>query len=134
MKDSINKWSLLSGIALVIGQPSVVFADQCQLITQEQAVRFLSKVKVGDMLGLLCEPCDQRPDEYGRIPLVKVASMEVKIDGSYAEVYVNHESIDLAYTYVVTDESEYSMTVSNAAKLVDCYCEDVTVSFNIPKD
>lgn len=133
MNTLIKKLSASCILSLAVILPNSSYADQCQVITTSQAEAFVKQVKVGDELGFICEPCGEKPDENGNIPLTKVESIEIKTQDGFAEVYVNHESIDLAYTYVVTSETGESKTLSNAAKHVGCSCMDVSDTFTIQK-
>jgi len=133
MNTFTKQLSATTILALSVTIPSLSYADQCQVITTTQADAFTHEVKVGDELGSICEPCGEKPDANGNIPLTTVESIEVKTQDGYAEVYVNHEPIDLAYTYIVTSETGESKTVSNAAKYVGCSCMDVSNTFTIHK-
>ncbi|MCB1770831.1 MAG: hypothetical protein KDJ31_14220 [Candidatus Competibacteraceae bacterium] len=67
-------------------------------------------VHVGDPIGSLCELCGEQPHEQGGPTFNTVSSLEVKAwdagRGDDYEVYVNGKSIDLAYTYIITAETE----------------------------
>ena len=94
-------------------------------------------VHVGDPIGSLCELCGEQPHEQGGPTFNTVSSLEVKAwdagRGDDYEVYVNGKSIDLAYTYIITAETEDHQIATNAAKIVGCATSGVTDTFTLPK-
>jgi hypothetical protein len=129
----LTKIYLFSVMALAMTQSTLALADQCQIVTRQQADAFVSNIRQGDLIGSLCEPCGETPDEAGGIPLITVNKIMVSGEGEDSEVYINDEGIDLAYTYIITAETSTSRTLMNAAKLVGCPCEDVSENLTIPR-
>lgn len=109
-------------------------ADQCQVVEVEQAEAFVKMVKRGDMLGSLCEPCGEAPTELGGPTFAEIQRIAIRPwsdQPGMAEVLINGQPIDLAYTFVKTLESERYSVVVNAAYLVACEARGVTNRFVI---
>jgi hypothetical protein len=130
---TLTKIFLFSAIALASVTPALAFADQCQAITREQANAFVALVRNGDMVGSLCEPCGEAPDGADRIPMAEVYDISVEDNGEYAEIFLNDESIDLAYTYIVAAQTGTHWKLKNAAKLVGCPCTGVSDTLTVLK-
>ena len=77
------------------------YADQCQVITLNQARRAYEEVKRAQLVDALCELCGQSTPERLFVDDVQITRSSYQ-DGKtrYYEVLVNGRSIDLAYTYV----------------------------------
>ncbi len=128
---TFTKTILSCVLALSSATPALVFADQCQVVTKEQAHAFAARVHRGDMVGSLCEPCGEAPDGAGRIPMAEVYDISIEDKGKYAEIYLNDEGIDLAYTYVVIGQTANHWTLKNAARLVGCPSTDVSDTLTV---
>lgn len=124
---------LSSAIALASVTPALAYDDQCQKITREQANAFTARVRHGDMVGTLCEPCGEAPDGAGRIPMAEVYDISVADNGDYVEIYLNDEVIDLAYTYIVVAQTAKHWRLKNAAQLIGCPSSGVTDRLTVLK-
>ena len=121
---------LLIGI-LGICFSMVSFADQCTVIDRAQAEAFVKLVTVGDEIGFLCEPCGETPTEIGSVPqkIVQSISIEPFDSGEAVTVSINGQTIDLAYTYILTTRHEWYSVNINAAFMVGCDAKGVTKQF-----
>lgn len=123
---------------------SAAFADQCVVVDEAQAKAITNIVKVGDMIGTLCEPCGEEPTELGGPSFEEVVSIGIEpfemtgivqsdddSEENFYQVVINGKPVDLAYTYITTTRSNYYTVTLNAAFYVGCYATDVTPQFVI---
>lgn len=110
--------ALFSGILM-----SSAWADQCALISAEQAGRALDFLKPGGTIVEFCEPCGDK-DFYSK-PEQLIADIQARQEQEYWSVKVNGKELDLAYTFVRNVEGSYL----NVSKLANCPSDDVSVGF-----
>ena len=110
--------SVLSGFFM-----SSVRADQCQLISAEQAAKSLDFLKPNSKIVEFCEPCGDK-DFYTRTPQA-IVDVQAKAEDDYWAVYVNGKNIDLAYTFVANAQGDFL----NVSKLANCPSDDVSMGF-----
>lgn len=119
--------SLLMGLILSSGFTSLAWADQCALISAEQAGKALDFLKPGGTIVEFCEPCGDK-DFYSK-PRVIINAVEAAAEKEYWSVTVNGQELDLAYTFVSNAEGSFL----NVSKLANCPSDDVSVGFAADK-
>ncbi|HPY40481.1 MAG TPA: hypothetical protein PLM98_08190 [Thiolinea sp.] len=111
-------------VSLLIGCMSgSVLADQCALISPEQAGKALDFLKPGGTIVEFCEPCGDK-DFYSKSQQI-INDVQAKLEQEYWAVKVNGKELDLAYTFVRNAEGSFL----NVSKLADCPSDDVSVGF-----
>lgn len=110
--------ALLSGILT-----NAAWADQCALISVEQAGKALDFLKPGGAIVEFCEPCGDK-DFYSK-PEQTITDVQARQEQEYWSVRVNGTGLDLAYTFVRNTEGSYL----NVSKLANCPSDDVSVGF-----
>lgn len=110
--------ALFSGILM-----NSAWADQCALISAEQAGKALDFLKPGGTIVEFCEPCGDK-DFYSK-PDQLIADIQARQEQEYWSVKVNGKELDLAYTFVRNAEGSYL----NVSKLANCPSDDVSVGF-----
>ena len=104
------------------------FADQCVVISKEQAMKAVKEyLKEGIQIYYFCVPCKDRAPKTEIIRDVQMSQDNSQwASPSEFNIFVNHEKIDLAYTYVPDSKGNYV----NLAFIIGCPTEDV--SKNLP--
>ena len=83
-------------MSLVLGSTSI-FADQCLVISRDQAAKAIFELFEAKSIQAFCEPCgDTAPSDSVTLKTISVT----KSVANDVEVLLNGEAIDLAYTYV----------------------------------
>jgi hypothetical protein len=79
---------------------SAVFAraDQCALVSKQQALAAMSRLEVGDTIYNLCELCGEKQPSS-----IVIDKVELTNDPSSKlwQIEINDRQIDFAYTYVL---------------------------------
>lgn len=102
-------------------------ADQCAWIEERQARAALEHLREGAQWAELCEPCGETVAKVHKVGKATAS----QVDGSYWEVRVDGQGVDLAYTYVhVGGDTGYT----NLASLVGCPASGVTRRIPAPSD
>lgn len=101
MYRPIDKPYLFALAGFIVGMFSslshVSRADQAAYLSRDVALVASQRLKLGDEVRLYCRPCgDQR---YQVISLNAIA-IEPVPESDRVELYLNHEGVDLAYTYI----------------------------------
>jgi hypothetical protein len=103
-EKTLISYKLLDGIFLKIFVGlSVIIpaipanADQCMMIPKQQAIAAMSRLEPGQTIYSLCELCGERKPQP-----ITIKTIELINDPSSKlwEIKVNGREIDLAYTYV----------------------------------
>lgn len=103
-------------------------ADQCAYINESQATAALRFVKPGMVVRAYCEPCGEHVPAASRATTVTTAVVRpAGMQGEYAEVAINGEGIDLAYTFV-----PYEGDYVNLASLAECPAQGVSKKLDLP--
>lgn len=110
--------ALFSGILT-----NTAYADQCALISAEQAGKALDFLKPGGTIVEFCEPCGDK-DFYSK-SAQSITEIQARQEQEYWSVKVNGTALDLAYTFVRNAEGSYL----NLSKFADCPSDDVSVGF-----
>jgi len=95
---------------------SSAFADQCQLVTKNQAKKALNLVLESNKVEGFCELCGE---ELPKLLVVNKVSVERAGFGDFWELKINDKISDLAYTYV---------NGHNLAEIVGCEVMGVSSS------
>jgi hypothetical protein len=95
---------LLSTLAIAVGLlvPAIsVRADQCMLIPKQQALLAMTRLEPGETIYSLCELCGEKQPQ----PIV-IKTIELVNDPGTKlwQVKINDRGIDLAYTYVRSND------------------------------
>lgn len=121
MKTIRSKSWVLAVLTSVLATP--VWADQCELISPEQAGQALDFLKPGGTIVEFCEPCGDK-DFYAK-PQQVITNIQAVLEQEYWAVKVNGKGVDLAYTFVRNAEGSFL----NVSKLANCPSDDVSVGF-----
>ena len=92
-------------IAALMSLSVSAFADQCQALDREQAVRAALLIQSGSEIASLCQNCGETVSDakYSVARNVQV----VDSFGSYKELTIAGKGVDLAYTYVKVAVNKY---------------------------
>jgi hypothetical protein len=95
---------LLSTISIALGLliPAIsAHADQCMLIPKQQALAAMTRLEPGETIYSLCELCGEKQPQ----PIV-IKTIELVNDPGTKlwQVKINDRGIDLAYTYVRSND------------------------------
>lgn len=114
-------WLIPTALAVLGGTAR---ADQCEWVDDAVAHKAQALLAGAPKVISFCEPCgDKAPGE----PAV-AASVEIRTpQRGFEELYINGAGVDLAYTYVKTDDGHYR----NLALLAGCPASDVSPSLAI---
>ena len=123
MKTQTFKSKKLALALFVCLISTAAVADQCQLISPEQAGKALDFLKPGGTIVEFCEPCGDK-NFYSK-PQQIINNIQAVLEQEYWAVKVNGKGIDLAYTFVRNAEGSFL----NASKLADCPSDDVSFGF-----
>lgn len=84
------------------------FADQCAIITPDQATQALKYLKEGTTICEFCKPCGDTAPMQLVVQDAQVKEPEYSNNsGDNVEIAINNQSIDLAYTYVPNAKGKY---------------------------
>lgn len=129
----MNKLPMLTSVlaATILTMTTLAQADQCQLISVEQAAKALNHIKPASEFVAFCEPCGD--NDFYKQEIQTVDDLKVKKDNfdsqTYWEISLNNKSIDLAYTFIRTADGSFL----NMSKLADCPSEGVSAGFSAPE-
>lgn len=124
MKLKVTQQKALLLVAILASSlTNLAWADQCALISAEQAGKALDFLKPGGTIVAFCEPCGDK-DFYAK-PRITINDLQAVADKEYWSVQVNGEELDLAYTFVSNAEGSFL----NVSKLANCPSDDVSVGF-----
>jgi peptidyl-prolyl cis-trans isomerase C len=84
-------------------------AEQCEALSKDTALKALKYLKQGTTIYEYCAPCGDTNRK-----LITIETIWVIQEKEYAEIYINGNPIDLAYTYIT------SLSGRNLAGIVDC--------------
>jgi hypothetical protein len=103
-------------------------ADQCEWLDDKQvAIRAAQELERAKRFVTLCEPCgDTAPSAVQIVVTATTRAVPSNHLGTFEEVVVNDQTIDLAYTYVDAGDRYV-----NLAKLVGCPAVSVSPSLTI---
>lgn len=102
-------------------------ADQCEWVSEAEAVKATAILAKKPKLIEFCEPCgDAAPGE----PFVPRTVERAAVGDGYQAVSIDGRSYDLAYTYAKTTATHYE----NLAVLVGCHAEGVSPSLKIESE
>ena len=106
-------------------------ADQCQLITREEANRAVLLLQKNAVVTDFCEPCINGGAKVSKTTVVKTATVknvQMSPNSYLSEVTVNGKGIDLAYTFIQVAPNKSV----NLAKAIGCSTlDETTVSDSI---
>lgn len=109
-------------VLAVILTSNIANADQCWAVSKEQHQNWeylFAKLKPGDVLISLCEPCNMKKPE--RIDVYTVEGTSI-----------NGKSLDAAYVFIAEDPSATGeRKFLNVAKLIGCPAEGVSASITV---
>jgi len=112
--------STLLAFAVVLLGTSIAHADQCQLINKSIAARAKAELELHPKFVEYCELCGETTP--GAPQVATEVTLHAEPDfGASREVFVNGQSIDLAYTFV-----EKGGVFRNLAELVHCEAHGVS--------
>ncbi len=112
---------------LAIVTASASYADQCEVITKQQAQKAQKVLKEGTDFFTFCQPCnDTRISPQAKVQTVTTEPFD---QTKNVTMKVNGESVDLAYLYVRTSGPKFQ----NVAKLVKCTATGVTSAIDPTK-
>jgi hypothetical protein len=114
--------ALALGAVLLLALPA--FADQCIVVTRQQATAAAAHLKVGDTAWELCEPCGEKALKPLPVRKVEVQHSGITRRPDDYELAVSGESIDLAYVFVRATDGQGGF--SNLAHLAGCETSDVS--------
>ncbi|WP_020395233.1 hypothetical protein [Thiolinea disciformis] len=127
MKQLTNKILLCLGLWL----PCLVWADQCELISAEQTSEMLEFMKPNIEYVNFCEPCGDK--DFYQQKVERLRSLQInteKVGGkTYWAVKVNGKNIDLAYTFIRSEDGGFV----NLANLANCPATGVSLGFDPSK-
>lgn len=109
------------GIGFTLALSSAAFADQCAYITKQQAIAAVSRLEKGQTIYKLCEPCGEKVPQAVKINSVSAGTVGYE---NYWGVEVNEQNIDLAYTYINTNNNKDRKV--NLATLARCPAQNVS--------
>lgn len=118
-----NKWILACALCL----PVAAWADQCELISADQASEMMEYLKPNIEYVHFCEPCGDKDFYKRKVERVRrlQIGMEKSGNDTYWSVTVNGKGIDLAYTYIRGEDGGFL----NLADLANCPTDGVSVGF-----
>lgn len=106
-------------VVLAVAWTGHARADQCALISREQAMNAAALLLKGSQIVVFCEPCGEgQPGPTETVSSVSVASGPQ----DYWEVTVNGTSRDIAYLYLKAKDGSFQ----NLAMLAGCPVQDVS--------
>jgi hypothetical protein len=119
-----KKWRLqpiLISLCVCLGFANEAWADRCAYVSKEQALAAVSRLQVGQTIYQLCEPCGDRVPNP-----ISIQALSAATTGSqdFWEVKVNDASIDLAYIFVHSANSDRKI---NLAAAIGCPARDVSI-------
>ncbi|MGE0525640.1 MAG: hypothetical protein AB7G93_07630 [Bdellovibrionales bacterium] len=97
---------------------SVAMADQCAVVTAEQAAQAVEIIQAATTVEHMCEPCGENRPTQLSVRNVDLQTFSGVGSGQYS-VLINGKSADLAYTYV----NGY-----NVAYMVGCPTQGVSMT------
>jgi len=109
------------GIGFTLALGSTAFADQCAYITKQQAIAAVSRLELGQTIYKLCEPCGEKIPQAVKINSVSAGTVGYE---NYWGVKVNEQNIDLAYTYINTNNNKDRKV--NLATLARCPAQNIS--------
>ncbi len=98
---------------------TAAFADQCQIVSAEQAERAQLLLRPGAEVMSLCEPCNEVSRDAKVSVVRSVSSNDYDSD---KEIKINTKVVDLAYTFIKVAPNRFV----NVAKVVGCPAEGVS--------
>lgn len=99
------------------------FADQCAVVSKEQASNALKYLQKGMPIYGFCQPCGQKLPDAIIIQDVRIQKWTASFAGyNDYNVFINQEGIDLAYIYVPDGRGNYI----NLAIIAGCPVSDVS--------
>lgn len=109
-------------VAVLMLATGAVRADQCAVVSREQAQSAVRQLPKGTLFVTYCEPCgDKKPS----VPdMVSISESKPWQTPPQYEVVVNGKSVDLAYLYVQKAAGDTHYV--NAASLGGCQTQGVT--------
>ena len=105
--------------ALFMTVSAGAFADQCQLISAEQADRAALLIQSGSEIAYLCQNCGETIPNAEYTTARKV---ELRDSYGYKEMTIKGQGVDLAYTYVKVAPRKYV----NVASVIGCEAEGMS--------
>jgi len=102
----------------------VARADQCEWVDAAAAQKAKAILQKSPKYLEFCEPCG---DKAPGVPAVATSVAITDQDGDYKAVAINGKDVDLAYTFVKTDDAHYQ----NLAALAGCSATGVSPSLTI---
>jgi hypothetical protein len=121
MRSSMKSWAI--ALALVVSS-RVAHADPCQAVSDEVASDAATEINEHREIVRFCEPCG---DKAPGVPEKHVVATTRREERGWSEVVVNGKPIDLAYTFVRTNDRTYD----NLAALVSCDAPGVSRTLRI---
>lgn len=116
--------SLAAAASSLLLSTQSAHADQCAWNDEAHAAKAEAILAKHPKVIAYCEPCgDKAPGEPTIAREVSVATPE----GSYREVSINGQPVDLAYTFVQVSSTKYK----NLAKMVGCPASGVSSSLKV---
>jgi hypothetical protein len=127
-------------LALLLSTAGLARADQCQVVTAEQAKAALQLLAKGAKVVEYCEPCgDERPGKPQRVETVELETFSPVADPASAQspsppqktVKVNGKEEDLAYLFIqkAAGDSHYL----NVSFLAKCPAQGVSHEVDLRK-
>jgi hypothetical protein len=77
-------------VVSLMGVASTAQADQCELVSPEQATKALKELVIGKSIKNLCEPCGEKAPSAAE----KIESVSARLVGGSVEVTVNGHKVD----------------------------------------
>jgi hypothetical protein len=113
-----NYWLSTISIVFSLGLTAIpAYADQCMLIPKQQALAAMARLEPGDNIYSLCELCgEKQPQKIAVKTIELVNEPRTKL----WQVKINNREIDLAYTYVRSqdfNDSRSRSTIENRPQI-----------------
>lgn len=93
-------------------------ADQCQVISLQEAERAVLLIQKNSVVTDYCEPCLNGGKKVGKTSVVNKVKLETVVLGNeiYTEIKINDQSVDLAYLFIQVAPNRSV----NVAKAIGC--------------
>lgn len=93
-------------------------ADQCQVVSRQEAERAALLIQKNSVVTDYCEPCLNGGEKVGKTSVVNKVKLETVVLGNeiYTEIKINDQSVDLAYLFIQVAPNRSV----NVAKAIGC--------------
>ncbi|MBL8605408.1 MAG: hypothetical protein JNK72_25985 [Myxococcales bacterium] len=117
----------VAGVSALVLTASVASADQCQVLTEAQAIQAVNALQQARGVARVCEPCGERIGPGVAVaPIASVARHRWEGDARQWVVRINGRDVDLAYMFFTVNGTRFV----NLASVTTCHTTGVTASFD----